>query len=93
MILMTQTLSVAETKRRFSELIERVQRGERIVVSRRGKPVVALVAPEPVLDLHRERPLGLAALAGALAEWKDLEAVVEDIYRARRDDDSLGVRQ
>lgn len=77
-------MSVAEAKRRFSELIERVQRGERIVVSRRGKPAVALVAPDPVLDRHHERPLGLAALAGALAEWKDLEAVVEEIYKARR---------
>ena len=81
---MTSTFSVAEAKRRFSELIERVQHGERIVVSRRGKPALALVAPESVLDRHRERPLGLAALAGALAEWKDLEAVVADIYKARR---------
>lgn len=81
---MTSTLSVAEAKRRFSELIERVGRGERIVVSRRGKPALALVAPEPVLERHGERPLGLAALAGSLADWKEIEAVVDDIYKARR---------
>lgn len=29
-------------------------------------------------------PIGLAAVAGALAEWEDLEGVVEEIYAARR---------
>ena len=38
-----EDLGVAEAKARFSELIERVARGERIVVSRRGRE--RLVAP------------------------------------------------
>jgi len=80
---MAETLSVAEAKRRFSELIERVRHGERIIVARRGKPAVALVAPEPPDDRHRARPLGLAAVAGALADWQELEAVVEEIYAER----------
>lgn len=29
-------------------------------------------------------PVGLAAVAGALAEWDELEHVVEEIYAARR---------
>ena len=29
-------------------------------------------------------PLGLAAVAGALAEWDDLDETVRDIYAARR---------
>jgi len=31
-----------------------------------------------------EEPIGLAAVAGALAEWEDLEESVEEIYAARR---------
>ncbi len=81
---MPESLGVAEAKRRFAELIDRVQRGERFLVSRRGRPVVALVPPEAELRPRREAPVGLAAIAGALADWDDLEDVVTEIYAARR---------
>ena len=43
-------VSVAEAKAQFSELVNRVvHRGERFVITRHGKPVVALVGVE---DLH-----------------------------------------
>ena len=29
-------------------------------------------------------PIGLAAVAGALSDWDDLEEVVEEIYAARK---------
>jgi len=77
------TLGVAEAKSRFSELIDRVGKGERFIVSRRGRPAVALVPPDEALR-SRPRPAGLAAVAGALAEWEDLPAVVEEIYASRR---------
>ena len=32
-----------------------------------------------------DRPIGLAAVAGALAEWEDIDEAVEEIYAARRD--------
>lgn len=81
----TKTIAVAEAKRRFSELIERVQAGERFVVSRRGKPVVALVSPElAATGDDRAAPVGVAPFVGALADWEDLEDVVAEIYRARR---------
>jgi prevent-host-death family protein len=76
-------LGVAEAKARFSELIERVSRGERIIVSRHGRPVVALVRPDQVERIS-VRPLGLLAVAGALADWDDLPEAVEEIYRQRR---------
>jgi prevent-host-death family protein len=80
---MTESIGVAEAKRRFSELIERVRAGERFVVTRRGRPVLALVsAAEHVA--RKPRPVGLAALSGALANWKELDEVVEEIYAARR---------
>jgi len=80
-----ESLGVAEAKRRFRELIERVGAGERFVVMRRGRPAVALVPPAPEL---RRRPTpppkGLAAGAGALAEWEELPEVIDEIYAARR---------
>ena len=76
-------LGVADAKARFSELLDRVGRGERFVVARRGKPAVALVPPTETSP-SRPRPSGLAAVAGALADWGQLEQVVSDIYAARR---------
>ena len=79
-----EALGVAEAKRRFSELIDRVRRGERFLVHRRGKPAVALVSPADVLRRSQKPPIGLAAAAGALSDWDDLELVVEEIYASRR---------
>jgi prevent-host-death family protein len=81
---MTDVLGVAEAKRRFSELIERVQEGERFVISRRGKAAVAMVPPDEVGRVPAGRPVGLAAVAGGLADWDELETVVAEIYEARR---------
>jgi prevent-host-death family protein len=75
-------LGVAEAKSRFSELLDRVARGERFVVSRRGRPVVALVPPEEADD--RPRPKGLAAGAGALADVAGFAEIMRDVYASRR---------
>lgn len=81
---MAETLGVAEAKRRFSELIERVGSGERIVISRRGKPVVALVSPKDELARRpRAAPTGLAAAAGGLEDWEELDELVAEIYASR----------
>ncbi len=77
-------LGVAEAKRRFSELIDRVGGGEQFIVARHGKPVVALVAPSGSLRPVGQSPVGLAAVAGALADWDEIDEVVRDIYSARR---------
>ena len=75
--------SVAEAKRSFRALIARVGAGERIVVTHRGTPVVALVPPGDVDPARSSGPVGLAAVAGALADWQDLDDVVGEIYHAR----------
>ena len=41
------TLNVAEAKARFSELVERAAAGETVEISKRGKPIVKIVAVEP----------------------------------------------
>ncbi len=49
------TVNVHEAKTHLSRLLERVQRGEEIVIARAGKPVARLVPVEPV---ERRRPIG-----------------------------------
>lgn len=76
-------LGVAEAKARFSELIDRVARGERFQITKRGRRVVELVRPGEA-PRPRTEPVGLAAVAGALADWDELPVMVEEIYEARR---------
>lgn len=45
-----KTVDIADAKAHFSRLIARVQRGERIVIARAGKPVAEL---RPVRKLKR----------------------------------------
>lgn len=79
-----ETIGVAEAKRRFAELTERVARGEAFIVARRGKPAVALVAPGDVSAHRRDSaPVGLAAVAGALEDWEDLDEVMAGVVASR----------
>jgi|GEM_PF-1071496 len=81
----SDSLGTAEAKRRFSELVDRVGEGERFLVSRRGRPAVALVPPTPeALQARPQPPRGLATLAGALAEWDRIDEDVAAIFAARR---------
>lgn len=77
---------MAEAKRRFSELIDRVGEGERFIITRHGKPAVTLLAPseESIRAVAGPPPIGLAAVAGALADWEEIDDVVRDVYAARR---------
>jgi prevent-host-death family protein len=83
---MTEVLGVAEAKRRFAELIDRVGRGERFVVARRGKPVVALVPPDELEDSGRRQTVDLLAFVGALAEVEGFDDVMADVVRSRREE-------
>lgn len=42
------TYSVAEAKARMSELLDRAEKGEKVVISRRGHPVAELAPTKPV---------------------------------------------
>jgi len=82
---MGQPLGVAEAKRRFSELLDRVAAGERIVVARHGRPAVVLVPPaEEQASGARPAPAGFASLAGALADWNGLDEATGDMNDVRR---------
>jgi len=49
------TVNVHEAKTHLSRLLERVERGDEIVIARAGKPVAKLV---PIHEIQRRRPLG-----------------------------------
>jgi antitoxin (DNA-binding transcriptional repressor) of toxin-antitoxin stability system len=55
------TVTVADAKAHFAEYVRRVEAGERIVVTRHGKPVVELHAPA-----EETRPSILGMFAGQI---------------------------
>ena len=84
---MTTSLSVGEAKRRFSEIMGRVlYRGERFIIERHGTPAVALISLEDLAQLEEPRhaPRGLAAIAGAFAEFEEFGEIMEEVYRSRQ---------
>ena len=90
-----KALSVAEAKANLSDAIRDVEAGSTVVITRHGKPVVALVRAEDAKALERLRSAGpengLASIAGG---WKGSEELVEAIKaqprRGRRRAPRLG---
>jgi len=48
-------IGLFDAKNKLSELVERAERGEEIVITRRGKPVAKLSAVTPVRDREKAR--------------------------------------
>ena len=69
------TIGSFEAKTNFSALLERVERGEQIVITRRGKPVARLVPiakPGKISDaMAKLRELRKGTTLGGLS-WKEL---------------------
>lgn len=85
---MTRSISVAEAKSRFSELVNRASFGrERFLIERRGKPVGAIVSAEDLTRLEEGTPpaprRGLLAAVGALADVEDLDEILGEIQQQR----------
>lgn len=80
---MAESLGVADAKRRFAELIERVGNGEEFTVLRHGKPVLALVAPARAAGEAAPKPLGLLAGFGFLEGWDTIEADMAEVIASR----------
>jgi prevent-host-death family protein len=80
---------VAEAKNNFTHLLDRVQEGERITITRHGKPIAELtptpVAP-PKLTLE-ERRAKLAEFARRRDSRPPLGMSAADLIRAMRDGD------
>jgi prevent-host-death family protein len=72
-------VTVAEAKTQLSSLLDAVEAGETVVITRRGKPIAELVPRCSVRDLLPQ----LAALREALPEH---QATGVETMRALRDD-------
>lgn len=70
---MTTTVNMHEAKTHFSKLIERVRRGEEIIVAKAGKPVAKLL---PIAQGAQVRVPGSAR--GKLTMADDFEAPLPD---------------
>jgi prevent-host-death family protein len=84
---LVKRMSVAQAKARFTEAVRRAEGGERVVVTRRGADVVAIVPVAELDELKRLRGAnaasGLAALAGGWDGSAELAKNVEAVRRSR----------
>jgi len=79
-------VSVAEAKSRLSELIAKSAHGhERIIITRRDKPVAALVSLDDlkIIEQHQEIQ-GLAAVASSWQDFEEVAATLDDLAGLRR---------
>lgn len=77
------TISLAEAKNRFSELVSRVQNGEQVSVTRRGKPVVNMVAADNASEPQQQARVAdvfqqLAAISANRNLSGDLKAMARE---------------
>jgi prevent-host-death family protein len=78
----TVNVNIHEAKTHLSRLLEQVANGERVVISKAGKPVADLVP-------HQRRPVIIGGLKGELAYDDDAFAEPDlDIQRMFYGDDS-----
>ncbi|MDP1736244.1 MAG: type II toxin-antitoxin system prevent-host-death family antitoxin [Caulobacter sp.] len=79
-------IGVFEARNRFSELIEAAERGEEVIVLRRGKPVARITSAEPTgaaADHRRDVIRRAAELADRVAERMGRDFTHEELIAAR----------
>lgn len=79
-------ISVAEAKSHLSELIAKSAHGrERFVITRRNRPVAALVSLDDlrIIEQHQQRQ-GLASVAGRWKGFDELAEAMGDLAELRR---------
>lgn len=81
---MTKRVSVAEAKRKFSDVVGAVRHGsQRFVIERRGTPVAAIVPIDDLATLEGKGARGILALVGAFRDARSLPPVLDDIVATR----------
>ncbi len=78
------TYGVAEAKNNFTQLLDRVQGGEKITITRHGKPIAEL-SPTPKLSMEERRALMMELLANPL-DIGPLGISAVDLVRQMRDE-------
>ena len=74
------TCTVAEAKARLSELLARVENGEELVITRRGRPVAQLSPVRPV-----KRPPDWQAIRAFRESLPAMATSANDLVREMRD--------
>ncbi|MEW9836401.1 type II toxin-antitoxin system Phd/YefM family antitoxin [Mesorhizobium marinum] len=75
-------INLAEAKAHLSELIDRVEAGDSIDITRRGKPVARLTAVA-----RPRKPINVALLQSLTATLRPLPQSAADLVRSMRDGD------
>jgi len=75
-------VNLAEAKAHLSELVDRVEAGESIAITRRGKPVARLTAAS-----SPRKPIDATRLAALTATMPPAAQGAADLVRAMRDGD------
>lgn len=75
-------LNLAEAKAQFSALIHRVEAGESVEITRRGRPVARVVPIE-----HPKEPIDIRAMAAVAATIPYQSQSAGEFIRAMRDSD------
>ena len=82
---MQHEASIAEAKRRFSAWVRHAEHGEAVVITRRGKPVAALVSAEDLAVLERLHAAGPdAGLAGLAGGWQGSDELADHVSHRNR---------
>jgi prevent-host-death family protein len=76
------TINLAQAKAHLSELLDKVEAGEEVVITRRGKPVAHI---RPAVQPKKPLPLDeLAAFRARMPRWRKSSA---KLLREARDDE------
>ena len=75
------TVNLAQAKARLSELLDRVEAGQEVLITRRGKPVAHLSAAE-----RPRKPLPLRELAAFRASMPELRRPSAQLLREVREE-------
>lgn len=82
---MAQSISAAEAKSHLAKYLRAIEQGGRVLITRHGQPVAALVAAEDLAQIERLRAAGpKAGLAGLAGGWEGSDALVEGVASVRR---------
>lgn len=76
-VVMSETLPLAQVKSKFSEMVDRVEHTQdRIVVTRNGRPAAVMISPDDLASL--EDTLELLSDPAAMQEIADAKRAHED---------------
>ena len=81
--MVVNAINLAHAKAHLSELLDRVEAGEEVVITRHGKPVAYL---SPIAS--PKQPIDFAALAAFRATMPPLRKSSAELIREMRDDEN-----